>query len=117
MDRVERLHAKVDRLAGQAPALGECVRGTVVERRTRCGKPTCACASDDERRHGPYHYLVITLGRGQTKSVFIPADLVSQVRRWSKNYARLKAIVEQVTEANCTLIAAECGKGRSRSGR
>jgi hypothetical protein len=117
MRKGDQLRAKRDRLAAKAPALGECVRGTVVARMVRCGKPTCACAEDDARRHGPYHYLMITLGRGKTKTVFIPADLVGEVRGWTANYARLKKTLEQVTATSCALIEWERGQDKGRGRR
>lgn len=115
MEQADRIRARRDRLADGAPALAECARGTVVARRTRCGKQTCACARDPERRHGPYHYLLTTV-RGQTRTVFIPSHLVAQVRRWSANYARVRRILEQVTEANSRLLAAQRER-RGREGR
>ena len=34
--------------------LGLCLPGSLVTRTTRCGTPTCRCASDPAQRHGPY---------------------------------------------------------------
>ena len=33
------------------------VQGTLVETYVKCGTPTCGCAADPARRHGPHTYL------------------------------------------------------------
>jgi len=32
-------------------------RGSISERRMKCGKPSCLCQHDSEARHGPYFTL------------------------------------------------------------
>ncbi len=41
----------IDALPSVLPAR----RGAVSERYMKCGKPTCACQTDDAARHGPYY--------------------------------------------------------------
>lgn len=55
-------------------------RGSVSVRRICCHKPGCACASDPERRHGPYVSVVQGGGRN-TKSRWIPPELEPLVRK------------------------------------
>ena len=44
-------------LVAQMPPLEEVLRGSLVERYLRCGKPNCRCARG--RRHGPLWYLTV----------------------------------------------------------
>ena len=48
-------------------------RGSVSERTIRCGKPNCACATDDKARHGPYFSLTQAV-EGKTRSRFLNAE-------------------------------------------
>jgi hypothetical protein len=43
-------------------SFAEIVRGSLVTRYRRCGKPTCHCVKGEG--HGPAHYLVVTLKPG-----------------------------------------------------
>ena len=55
-------------------------RGAVSVRKIRCHKPGCACATDPDRRHGPYVSLVQGGGKN-TKSRWVPAATESLVRQ------------------------------------
>ena len=48
-------------------------RGSVSERNMRCGKPNCACATEDKARHGPYFSLTHAV-EGKTRSRFLNAE-------------------------------------------
>lgn len=48
-------------------------RGSVSERRVKCGKPGCACAEDPNARHGPYLSLTQAV-KGKTQSRFLTAE-------------------------------------------
>jgi hypothetical protein len=48
-------------------------RGSVSQRTIRCGKPNCACANDDQARHGPYFSLTQAV-EGKTRSRFLTAE-------------------------------------------
>ena len=80
------------------PALAELARGSVVERHLRCGQPTCACHQPGARGHGPYYYLVRTVGPGKTRSQLLAPSQVAQVRRWTENAKQLRQALEQITE-------------------
>jgi len=42
------------------------MRGSIVERRRKCGKPRCACATDPQARHGGRVLTVFLDGHTQT---------------------------------------------------
>jgi len=89
------------RVVDQLPPLTEVVRGSLVERRLRCGKPTCHCT-----RGGGHHvwYLTVSFARGRTEQVTVPAPLVPAVRRWLTNYSRWWAGLEEVSAINRELL-------------
>ena len=83
------------------PSLQEVVRGSVVARRLRCGKPGCRCA------RGQLHaatYLSVTFAGGRTEQISLPADLVPLARRWVANYDAWWKAVEKISAINRTLL-------------
>lgn len=107
------LQRRQEQLAGRLPEIGELIRGTVVERRMRCGKPSCRCQRDADARHGPYLLLMTTVGRGTTRTMVIPADQVTWVRAAVRRYRRVEALLESISETNWQLVQARAGRRRA----
>jgi hypothetical protein len=55
-------------------------RGSVNERRMKCGQAHCACQRDPKARHGPYYTLTQAAG-GKTRSRYMAAEQVPVLRR------------------------------------
>ena len=55
-------------------------RGSVNERRMKCGQAHCACQRDPKARHGPYYTLTQAAG-GKTRSRYVAAEQVPVLRR------------------------------------
>jgi hypothetical protein len=49
------------------------VQGGLSETSRRCGKPTCPCAHDATRRHGPHLYLTYRED-GASRSLYVPPE-------------------------------------------
>ena len=49
------------------------VQGGLSATSRRCGKPTCACATDPEFRHGPHLYLTYR-DEGASRSLYVPPE-------------------------------------------
>src|SRR5438552_18943595 len=54
-------------------------RGSVNERRMKCGQAHCACQRDPEARHGPYYTLTQGTG-GKSRSRYVAAEQVPVLR-------------------------------------
>lgn len=100
------------RPAARLPEVGEVIRGTVVERRMRCGKASCRCQTDPGARHGPYLLLMTTVGRGRTRTLLLPPGEVAWVRAAVRRYRRVKDLLEAISEANWELLQARARRGR-----
>lgn len=87
------------------PPLEETLRGSLVERHPRCGKPGCKCARGE--RHPPVWYLTVTLAPGQTTGAAVAAEQLEPVRRWIANYHRLKEHLERISAINRELLRRE----------
>ena len=60
-------------------ALREMLPGSFVERRRKCGNPSCHCASGQpEQMH--LQFLLSVLLQGKPQTFHIPAELVEEVR-------------------------------------
>lgn len=104
-------------LAARLPDVAEVLRGSVVERRMRCGKLSCRCQSDPAARHGPYRHLVTTTGRGRTRSVLIDASQLRWVRAAVGRYRLIQELLEALSEVNAELLGLRQRKARGRRGR
>jgi hypothetical protein len=89
-------------VASALPPFEEIVRGSLITRYRRCGKPACHCAGTEG--HGPAHYLVVTLRRGKTEQILLSAEMLPVARRYLDNYNRWWAALEKVSEVNRRLL-------------
>lgn len=42
--------------------------------------------------------------KGKTRTVYVPMDLVAEVKRWTQNYRQLKKLIREVTRCSLALI-------------
>jgi len=91
-----------ERLASRLPSFAQIVRGSLVTRYRRCGKPTCHCAQG--RGHGPAHYLVVTLKPGKTEQILLSPEMLPVARQFLDNYKRWWAALEKVSAVNRRLL-------------
>jgi hypothetical protein len=89
-------------LTSGLPSFAEIVRGSLVTRYRRCGKPTCHCVKG--RGHGPAHYLVVTLKPGKTEQILLSEAMLPVTRRFLDNYRRWWAASEKVSAVNRRLL-------------
>ncbi len=89
-------------VAAGLPPFSEIVRGSLVTRYRRCGKPTCHCA--DGQGHGPAHYLSVTLKPGKTEQILLSEEMVPVAQQYLDNYDRWWKALEQVSELNRRLL-------------
>ncbi len=102
---------KRGRLLAHLPDLSAVLRGSLLERtiRHRQGCPKC------ERGEGhPVWVLTVGYAGGVTRQISLRKGLVPQVRRWLKNYHKLKGTLEQVCELNQQLLRPDAAEISSR---
>ena len=94
------------------------MRGSIVERRRKCGKANCACASDPEARHGG-KVVAVSLD-GRTQVLPLRREDESRVRGAIKAYERAWRIINGLTAcelADLRRQARERRRARRRRGR
>ena len=95
--------AAEDRSADQAraaiqAALGQtgfCLPGSIVIRRTRCGKPACACKADPPALHGPYIQWTRTVNGKTVTRILTPAQYDTYAP-WFASARRLRALAAEL---------------------
>jgi len=78
-------------LAGKLSELGFMHEGTVVRQRLTCGKSSCVCHTDPDRRHGPYFYWTAKV-KGRTVSRLLSKEEVDLYEEWIRNRRRFRDI-------------------------
>ncbi len=75
-----------------------------VERRNARGKVTT-------------YYLLTIKDAGKTRTVYVPKDLVKEVRSWIRNHRRLKVLISEISTLSIAIIQSHVPKKRATSGR
>lgn len=75
------------------------VQGSLSEITRQCGDPTCACAHDPARRHGPHLYLKFN-AEGKTYSVYVPPEQGEAIKSARAAWLRFQEIGTQVSASN-----------------
>jgi len=75
------------------------VQGSLSEVTRQCGDPSCACAWDPTRRHGPHLYLKFSAD-GRAQSVYVPPEQGEALKDAHSAWLRFQEIGAQVAADN-----------------
>jgi hypothetical protein len=89
-------------LLRQLPPLRAILRGSLIERYKRCGKPGCKCA--DGPGHGPKYYLSVSYPGLRPQMDYVRQELYAQTAEFLANYHRAREILEEICEINRELL-------------
>jgi hypothetical protein len=89
-------------LLQQLPPLQAILRGSLIERYKRCGKPGCKCAEGPG--HGPKYYLSVSYPGRRPQMDYVPQESCAQTTEFLANYRRAREILEAICEINCELL-------------
>jgi hypothetical protein len=81
----------------------------------RCRRPRCRC-----RAGGPAHasqHLTFKGPDNKTRSVYVPIDLLAQVRAWTAEHKRLKALLREIHLLSLALVRTHATHRRRKAGR
>jgi hypothetical protein len=104
------LDSRLKRLAPVGPVLA----ATLTAVNKRCGQPACSC-----HHGGPLHqahHLTFKEG-GKTRTVYVPQDLLEEVRSWVQEHRRLKVLQREVSQLTLALIQGHVADRKRRRGR
>jgi len=77
--------------------------GSLVERTTRCGTPTCRCHNDPDRRHGPDPTWIRKVGT-KTVTHTLTATQADRYRAWFDNTRRLRSLIDELQALSVEVI-------------
>jgi hypothetical protein len=89
-------------LLRQLPRLEAILRGSLIERYKRCGKPGCKCS--DGPGHGPKHYLSVSFPGLRPQMDYVPQEYYDQATEFLANFHRTREILEKVCQINRELL-------------
>ena len=81
------------------PLTAAMAQGSLSDLTRRCGNPTCACARDPARRHGPHLYWKFT-SKHKAYSIYVPPTYAAAVKRAHAAWVRFLAIGAQLSARN-----------------
>jgi hypothetical protein len=97
--RLERYEDKYRSLVAELGEIGFISPGSLVSRRTACGKPGCRCQADPPERHGPYYQWSRAV-RGKTVSRRLDERQAALYREWIENRRHLERVVAEMAEVS-----------------
>lgn len=103
------IDARVGKLTAQGPVLS----ASLVTIAKHCGRPGCHCQTGD-KHVGNYVTFAI---RGKTKTIYVPLDLVEEVRAWVTEQKRLKQLIREISALSVALIRGHAQDRKRRGGR
>ena len=98
----ERLAQEIAAVARRGPALP----GTLIERRTRCGRPGCRCGADPPVPHGPYWSWTRKVD-GRTRTRYLSAEQYSDYKDWFETAKRLRALLSTLESLGLEIAEAD----------
>ena len=80
----------------------------------RCGRPSCRCHHGGPRHTGQH---LTFKEHGKTRSVYVPKQLLPEVRTWLAERKRLKALLHEIHQLSVALLRARARLGKLKAGR
>jgi hypothetical protein len=112
MTREETIR-KRKKLAAQLSSATGVLRGSLLQRTIRNHATGCAkCASGEGH---PLSVLTVSYPGGRTRQFSLRRERVAEVRRWLRNYQKLKEAIEVICELNHELLRPEQAPSKRRS--
>jgi hypothetical protein len=101
------------KLLDRLPVTGEILRGSLLQRTIRNHAKGCAkCASGEGH---PLAVLTVSYPGGRTRQFSLRHERVAEVRRWLRNYQKLKEAIEVICELNHEVLRPEQAPSKRRS--
>ena len=86
--------------------------GSLVKSDRKCGSKKCACATG-----GPLHraHTLTKRENGKTKTIYIPVDMVEEVKDWTLEYKKIKKVIHEIDELSEKVIKATKQRKKNKS--
>jgi hypothetical protein len=104
------LQARLKKLTSTTPVLA----ATLSSYSHRCGRAACRC-----HHGGPLHtgqHLTFK-DQGKTRSVYVPKELLPEVRSWIGQHQHLKQLLKEIHQLSVALVRSHTPQQRRKAGR
>jgi len=104
------LDARLRQLVTDKPVLA----ASLVQIAKHCGRKGCHC-----QQGGPKHvgnYLTYKV-QSKTRTVYVPLDLLDDVRLWTAEHKRLKVLLAEISQLTLALIKGHVQHQKRKKGR
>jgi hypothetical protein len=105
------LDGRLKKLASTSPVLAASLNAYT----HRCGRACCRC-----HHGGPLHtgqHLTFKGPGNKTRSVYVPKDLLPEVRAWIAEHKRLKQLLHEIHQLSLALVRTHARQRRRKAGR
>ena len=100
-------------LRRQLQNLGYFCKGTILERKMKCGQPNCACHQDPSKRHGPYWEWTYKV-QGKTVNVKLTPEAGPLYKAASQQYRNLKSLLNRLERLSHKALAAQAKQAKTK---
>jgi hypothetical protein len=104
------LNSRLADLATDKPILA----ASLVQISKHCGRSSCHC-----HKGGPLHtawHLTFKV-QGRTRTVYVPVDLLDEVRSWLAEHKRIKTLLAEIHELSVALVRTHAAHNKRKAGR
>ncbi len=93
--KIERWEERISEIKKELSELSAMRPGALSKQYNVCGKANCRCKDQNRpKRHGPYFQLSYSHA-GKSTTEFVNREVVPDVRRQLRNYARFKKLTDE----------------------
>lgn len=118
LTNLKLLYKKRERLLKHLTNVKPLIDGSLVTIARKCGNPNCRCADGYKHESLYFTYKPQRRIKGEatkTKTIYVPVALEEEVRLWSKECAKIREIIRQVSQIQRDIIRSYVGQhGRTR---
>jgi hypothetical protein len=76
------------------------IKGSVIFREMKCGKPNCKCAQGE----GHFYLCICYKEKAKSRTVYVDKEQEAKALVWSRNYKKLKQLLQAQSEINLELL-------------
>ena len=105
-----QIDSRLKQLTTQQPVLA----ASLVQYSRHCGNPSCHCL-----KGGPKHvaFNLTFKVEGKSRAVYVPKDLLMDVRSWIEENRRLKLLLREINQLTLALIRGHVQHRKRKRGR
>jgi hypothetical protein len=104
----------LDSRLAKLPTASPILAASLAQITKHCGRSGCHC-----QQGGPLHsawHLTFKV-QGKTRTVYVPLDLLDEVRSWIAEHQRLKALLAEIHQLSVALVRTHAQHNKRQAGR